>query len=41
MKDWIIAVSIYQDGFKRAFRALRELGPVERSSYPNVFVMTV
>jgi hypothetical protein len=41
MKDWNLVVSIYQDGFKRAFRALRELGSVERSPYHNVLVMTV
>ncbi len=41
MKDWNIVVSIYQDGFKRALRALRELGSVERSPYHNVLVMAV
>lgn len=41
MKDWNVIVSIYQDGFKRAFRALQDLGPVERSPYYNVLVMTV
>ena len=41
MKDWNIVVSIYQDGFKRALRALRELGSVERSPHHNVLVMTV
>jgi hypothetical protein len=33
MKNWNVIVSIYQDGFKRALRALRELGSVERSPY--------
>ena len=41
MKDWNVVVSIYQDGFKRALRALREFGPVERSPYYNVLVMKV
>jgi len=41
VKDWNVVVSIYQDGFKRALRALREFGPVERSPYYNVLVMKV
>ena len=41
MKGWNVVVSIYQDGFKRALRALREFGPVERSPYYNVLVMKV
>ena len=41
MKDWNVVISIYQDGFRRALRALREFGPVERSPYHNVLVMTV
>ncbi len=41
MKDWNAVVSIYQDGFRRALRALRQFGPVERSPYHNVLVMTV
>lgn len=41
MKDWNIIVSIYQDGFKRALRGLKEFGPVERSPYHNVLVMNV
>lgn len=41
MKNWNVIVSIYQDGFKRALRALRELGSVERSPYHNVLIMTV
>jgi tRNA(Ser,Leu) C12 N-acetylase TAN1 len=41
VKDWNVIVSIYQDGFKRALRALREFGSVERSPYYNVLVMTV
>lgn len=40
MSDWNIVISIYQDGFRRALRALQELGPVERSPYHNVLVMT-
>jgi tRNA(Ser,Leu) C12 N-acetylase TAN1 len=34
-------ISIYQDGFRRALRALQELGPVRRSPYYNVLVMKV
>lgn len=41
MKDWNVVVSIYQDGFRRALRALEPLGAVERSPYYNVVVMRV
>ena len=41
VKDWNVVVSIYQDGFRRALRALEALGRVERSPYHNVLVMTV
>lgn len=41
MKDWNVVVSIYQTGFRRAIRALQELGPVERSPYHNVLMMKV
>ena len=41
MKDWNVVISVYQDGFRRALRALREFGPVERSPYHNVLVMRV
>ena len=39
MKDWNVVISVYQDGFRRALHALRELGPVERSPYHNVLLM--
>jgi hypothetical protein len=39
--DWNVVVSIYQEGFRRALRALREFGPIERSPYYNVLVMKV
>ncbi len=39
MKDWNLVISVYSDGYNRALRALRALGPVERSSYYNVLVM--
>lgn len=39
--DWNVVVSIYQDGFRRAWRALRDLGPVAGSPYHNLFVMKV
>jgi tRNA(Ser,Leu) C12 N-acetylase TAN1 len=38
VRDWNVVVSIYQDGFRRAIRALEELGEVERSPYYNVLV---
>jgi tRNA(Ser,Leu) C12 N-acetylase TAN1 len=41
VKDWNIVISVYQDGFRRALRALKEFGPVERSPYHNVLVMRV
>jgi tRNA(Ser,Leu) C12 N-acetylase TAN1 len=41
MKDWNVIISIFQGGFRRARRALRELGPVDRSPYHNVLVMAV
>ena len=39
--DWNVVISIYQDGFRRARRALSELGAVEGSPYHNVLVMKV
>jgi tRNA(Ser,Leu) C12 N-acetylase TAN1 len=39
MKNWNVIISIFQDGFRRAIRALRKLGPVERSPYHNVLLM--
>jgi len=39
MHDWNVVISIYQYGFKRAVRALQELGRVDRSPYHNVLVM--
>jgi hypothetical protein len=39
--NWNVIVSIFQDGFRRAIRALRTLGPIERSRYHNVLVMSV
>ena len=41
MKDWNVVISIYQEGFRPALRALREFGPVEPSPYHNVLVMQV
>lgn len=40
MRDWNVVITVFQDGYRRALRALRELGPVERSPYHNVLVMT-
>ena len=31
MKDWNVVITVYQDGFRQALRALKEFGPVERS----------
>jgi adenylyl- and sulfurtransferase ThiI len=33
MKDWNAVVTIYQDGFKRALRALKDFGPIESTLY--------
>jgi tRNA(Ser,Leu) C12 N-acetylase TAN1 len=41
MKDWNVVISIYQEGFRQARRALQEFGPVERTPYHNVLVMRV
>jgi tRNA(Ser,Leu) C12 N-acetylase TAN1 len=37
--EWNVVITIYQHGFKRALRALQELGPTQRSPYYNVLVM--
>lgn len=39
MKDWNVVISVYQDGYRRALRILRDLGPIARSPYYNVLVM--
>jgi tRNA(Ser,Leu) C12 N-acetylase TAN1 len=41
MKDWNVVVTVYQEGFRPALKALRKLGTVERSPYHNVLVMSV
>lgn len=41
MKDWNIIVTIYQESFRRALRALQDIGPTERGPYHNVLVMKV
>ena len=41
MKDWNLVVTIFQDGFRRALRALRVLGAIERTPYHNVLAMKV
>jgi len=41
VKDWNFIVTIYQQGFRRALRALQDIGPAERSPYHNVLVMKV
>lgn len=39
--DWNVVVSIYQDGFPRARRALAKLGHVQPTGYYNVLMMSV
>ena len=39
MRDWNVVVSLYQEGYRRALRALRELAPTEPSPYHNVLLM--
>lgn len=41
MKDWNVVISVYQDGFRRALRALEQFGGVDRTPYYNVLVMKV
>ena len=41
VKDWNIIVTIYQQGFRRAMRALQNIGPTDRTPYYNVLVMKV
>ena len=41
MKDWNIVVTIYQESFRRALRALQDIGPAEPGPYHNVLVMKV
>jgi tRNA(Ser,Leu) C12 N-acetylase TAN1 len=39
--EWNVVITVYQDGFRQALDALRQLGPVERSPYHNVLIMQV
>jgi tRNA(Ser,Leu) C12 N-acetylase TAN1 len=41
VKDWNVVISVYQDGFRRALRALQQFGQAERSPYHNVLVLKV
>jgi hypothetical protein len=41
VKDKNIVVSIHQDNFRRALRAVREFGPTQRSPHHNVLAMMV
>ena len=41
MKDWNTIVTIFQQGFTRAMRALQKIGPTERTPYYNVLAMKV
>jgi hypothetical protein len=31
MKDWNVVITVYQDGFTRVLRTLKEFGPIERA----------
>lgn len=39
--DWNVVVSIYQDGFSRARRALATLGHAQSAGYYNILMMSV
>ena len=39
VRDWNTIVTIYQQGFRRAIRALQKIGPTERTPYYNVLAM--
>ena len=41
MKDWNVVVSVFQDGYSRALRALQKLGLADPSPYHNVVLMKV
>jgi tRNA(Ser,Leu) C12 N-acetylase TAN1 len=41
VKDWNAIVTIYQQGFRRAIRALQKIGTTERTPYYNVLAMRV
>lgn len=41
MNDWNVVITVYQDGYRRALRALRNYGAIEHSPYHNVLVMKV
>lgn len=41
MKEWNIIISVFQDGFRQALRALRKFGEVERGHFHNVLAMAV
>lgn len=39
MRDWNVVVCVYQEGFRRVLRSLRDFGVAERSPYYNILVM--
>ena len=41
MEDWNVIITVFQGGYRRALRVMRQLDPVERSPYHNVLVMKV
>lgn len=41
MKDWNVIITVFQDGFREALRALRRWGEVEHGHFHNVLAMKV
>lgn len=41
MKDWNVIITVFQDGFREALRALRKWGEVEHGHFHNVLAMKV
>jgi tRNA(Ser,Leu) C12 N-acetylase TAN1 len=41
MKEWNVVITVFQDGFRRALRALQKLGEVDHGHYHNVLGMKV
>lgn len=41
MREWNVIITVFQDGFRRAVRALQKFGEVEHGYYHNVLGMKV
>ncbi len=41
MKEWNVVITVFQDGFRHALRALRKLGEVDHGHFHNVLGMKV